>query len=133
MSYSGYYATKKSPETMSRNTSLSESYVTSTADDNEKKQKQEEIESKAGMGSTEDTIVIKESPSDQQIYKDVENKKKVETNITPTPSPRIKKRLRREQFLQKHKQMGKEVHALAKTCTAKDMSASRVILVPNIM
>ena len=37
-----------------------------------------------------------------------------ETNITPTPSPRIKKRLRREQFLQEHKQMGKIVLAMAK-------------------
>ena len=96
MSYSGYFASKKSPDTMSRNISLSESsdiYI-STSDDDEKKQKQEEIESKTGTRITEDTIVIKESQSDKQVYKHVENKKKVDTNITHTPSPRIKKRLR---------------------------------------
>ena len=32
-----------------------------------------------------------------------------DSNITPTPSPRIKKRMRREQFLQEHKECGKLV------------------------
>ena len=73
VSYSGYFATKKSPETMSRKTSLSKSsdIGTSTTDDNEKKQKV--VESKAGMSIIEDTIAKEEYQSDKQIYKDVEN------------------------------------------------------------
>ena len=70
----------------------------------------------------EETIVQKESQEDNKICKNLENKKIFDTDIAPTPSPRIKKRLRRDQFLQEHKQMGKEVLALAKTTTNKDIS-----------
>ena len=70
----------------------------------------------------EETILQKQSQEDNEIFKNFENKKIFETDTTPTPSPRIKKRLRREQFLQEHKQMGKEVLALAKTSTNKDLS-----------
>ena len=133
VSYSGYFATKMSPETMSRNISLSESsdIVVSTNDDNEKKQKY--VESKAGTTMIEDTIANEEYQSDKQLYQDVEHKKKIDTYITPTPSPRIKKRLRREQFLQEHKQMGKEVLALAKTCTTQDMLICNDPLLPQVI
>ena len=133
VSYSGYFATKMSPETMSRNTSLSESsdIGTSTTDDNEKKQKV--VESIAVKSMIEDTIANEEYQSDQQLYQDVEHKKNLYTNITPTPSPRIKKRLRREQFLQEHKQMGKEVLALAKTCTTQDMLICNKPLFPRVI
>ena len=67
----------------------------------------------------EETILQKESQEDNEIFKNLANKKIFETDTTPTPSPRIKKRLRREQFLQEHKQMGKEVLALTKTSTNK--------------
>ena len=76
VSYSGYFATKMFPETMSRNTSLSESsdIGTSTTDDNEKKQKV--VESIAVKSMIEDTIAKAEYQSDKQIHKDVEHTKK---------------------------------------------------------
>ena len=40
--------------------------------------------------------------------------------MMPTPSPRLKKKQRREQFLQEHKQFGKNVLAIAKTNLEKD-------------
>ena len=82
---------------------------------------------------TEDTIAKEESQSYKQIYKNVENKKKVEITITPNPSPRIKKRLRQEQFHQEHNQMGKELLALAKTSTTKDMPISHDPLLPWVI
>ena len=100
-------------------------------DDNEKKQKIGE--SKAGMSIIEDTIAKEEYQSDKQIYKDVEHMKIFETNIPPTPSPRIKKRLRREQFLLEHKHLGKEVLALAKTWTTQDMLICNDNLVPQVI
>ena len=44
-----------------------------------------------------------------------QNRKLFELTITQTPSPRIKKRIRREQFLQEHKDMGKLVLKMAKS------------------
>ena len=43
-----------------------------------------------------------------------------ETHMMPTPSPRLKKKQRREQFLQEHKQFGKNVLAIAKTNLEQD-------------
>ena len=42
-------------------------------------------------------------------------KKNVYSNNTPTPSPRIKKRIRREEFLKQHKDMGRLVLKMAKS------------------
>merc|ERR1712106_608413 len=52
---------------------------------------------------------------DGDASKNIKNKKLFDSNITPTPSPRIKKRIRREQFLQEHKEMGKSVLKMAKS------------------
>ena len=49
------------------------------------------------------------------MYEIAHNSKLFDSNITPTPSPRIKKRIRREQFLQEHKEMGKLVLKMAKS------------------
>jgi hypothetical protein len=38
-----------------------------------------------------------------------------DSNITPTPSPQIKKRIRRVQFLQEHKEMGELVLKISKS------------------
>ena len=45
---------------------------------------------------------------------------KSENKTMPTPSPRLKKKQRREQFLQEHKQFGKNVLAIAKTNLEQD-------------
>ena len=67
---------------------------------------------------------MQESLSNKQKSNKTENNKLFDTNITPTPSPRINKRLRREQFLQEHKEMGKSVLAMAKASTTPDMAAA---------
>ena len=54
-------------------------------------------------------------PLIQNSSKNMQNKKLFDSNITPTPSPRMKKRTRREQFLQEHKEMGKMVLKMAKS------------------
>ena len=120
VSYSGYFAVKKSPETMSRN--MSKSKGSSATGEKDPKQIHTNVEFKKGTYMMEETIAKKESQEDNEIYNILENRKIFDTDTTPTPSPRIKKRLRREQFLQEHKQMGKEVLALAKTSTNKDLS-----------
>ena len=51
----------------------------------------------------------------QNHKKKIPNIKLFDSNITPTPSPRIKKKLRREQFLEEHKKIGKLVLSMAKT------------------
>ena len=48
---------------------------------------------------------------------------KDEGNKKPTPSPRMKKKQRREQFLQEHKQQGKMVLALAKNTFEHEKSS----------
>ena len=131
VSYSGYFAVKKSPETMSRNMSMSEG--SSATGEKDPKQIHTNVEFKKGTYMMEETILQKESQEDNEIFKNLENKKIFETDTTPTPSPRIKKRLRREQFLQEHKQMGKEVLALAKTCTTQDMLICNDPLLPQVI
>ena len=44
-----------------------------------------------------------------RLKENAQNIKLFDSNITPTPSPRIKKRIRREQFLEEHKEIGKLV------------------------
>ena len=49
-----------------------------------------------------------------------QNSASSENNMMPTPSPRLKKKQRREQFLQEHKQFGKNVLAIAKNNLDQD-------------
>ena len=50
-----------------------------------------------------------------------------ENKAMPTPSPRLKKKQRREQFLQEHKQFGKNMLAIAKTNLEQDPGEDNVV------
>ena len=50
-----------------------------------------------------------------------------ENKAMPTPSPRLKKKQRREQFLQEHKQFGKNMLAIAKTNLEQDPGEDHVV------
>ena len=50
-----------------------------------------------------------------------------ENKTMPTPSPRLKKKQRREQFLQEHKQFGKNMLAIAKTNLEQDPVEDHVV------
>ena len=126
VSFAGYFASKKVPETISNDKSLHEVFHVGNYTDLNKGQKQicETMSSKSLEPNIGVDIIIKEESQNNNegckslniaSLENTANMKIFETNITPTPSPRIKRRLRREQFLQEHKQMGKVVLAMAKT------------------
>ena len=108
VSFSGYFANKRSPEIKERNL-LNNNIIPNT-----------EMKKHDGARpniSRVESFRRKHPLMDKTSSKSTENSKLFDKNITPTPSPRINKRLRREQILQEHKQMGKEVLAMAKAST----------------
>ena len=103
VSFSGYFANKRSPEIKERNL-IDNDIIPNT-------------EMKKHDGARQNISRVESFRRKNFSSKSTENSKMFDKNITPTPSPRINKRLRREQILQEHKQMGKEVLAMAKAST----------------
>ena len=71
-------------------------------------------------GSVDQEARIDAGDEEHLVRAGAEITQKSENKTMPTPSPRLKKKQRREQFLQEHKQFGKNVLAIAKTNLEQD-------------
>ena len=114
VTYAGYFA-KQPSEHHQRLNDISICGNTSNLEEDENKlcKQRGSVDQEAGIGAGEEHLVRARAGITQ-------NSASSGNKMMPTPSPRLKKKQRREQFLQEHKQFGKNVLAIAKNNLEQD-------------
>ena len=115
VSYAGYFA-KPSEHHQKLNDISIIGNTSNLEEDQHNLCKQPSVDQEAPTGDIDQHMVHQDTNKGNLSHKDEGNKK-------PTPSPRMKKKQRREQFLQEHKQQGKMVLALAKNTFEHEKSS----------
>ena len=114
VTYAGYFARQPS-EHHQRLNDISICGNTSNLEEDQNKlcKQRGSVDQEAGIDAGEEHLVGARAGITQ-------NSASSENKMMPTPSPRLKKKQRREQFLQEHKQFGKNVLAIAKNNLDQD-------------
>ena len=114
VTYAGYFARQPS-EHHQRLNDISICGNTSNLEEDQNK-----LCKQRGGGSVDQEARIDAGDEEHLVRAGAEITQKSENKTMPTPSPRLKKKQRREQFLQEHKQFGKNVLAIAKNNLDQD-------------
>ena len=123
VSYAGYFAKQSGNDQKLNDISICGNTSNLDGDQN-KLCKQPSLHQEAAAADVGEHMVVAHPDSEGTCLSETNNTELENITMMPTPSPRLKKKQRREQILQEHKQLGKMV--LAKVKNNIDQDQSRV-------